>query len=185
MAKKKIFLLSDDLRMHSGIATISRELVLGTADRYDWVQLAGAVQHPDKGKITDMSEATNKLLGRNDCYVKLYPIDGYGDEETLFAIMNMEKPDAVLHFTDPRFWTWLYMIERQVRSKVPLCYLNIWDDLPFPMYNRPYYESCDVLMSISKQTYNINKQVLGPERCCTLDGIFDKTGKLIPFNKIE
>jgi hypothetical protein len=181
MAKKKIMLLSDDLRMHSGIATESRELVLGTADRFDWVQLAGAVTHPEKGKIQDMSEATNKLLNRNDCYVKLYPIDGYGDEDTLFAVMNMERPDAILHFTDPRFWTWLYMIERQVRSKIPLTYLNIWDDLPYPMYNRPYYESCDALMSISKQTYNINKQVLGPERCISIDGMWDKNGNFLPF----
>ena len=30
MAKKKILLMSDDLRMHSGIATMSREFVLGT-----------------------------------------------------------------------------------------------------------------------------------------------------------
>ena len=30
MKKKKILLLSDDLRMHSGIATMSRELVLGS-----------------------------------------------------------------------------------------------------------------------------------------------------------
>lgn len=163
--------------MHSGIATMGRELVLGTADRYDWVQIAGAITHPDKGKIADMSDATNKMLGRNDCYVKLYPVDGYGDEDTLFAVMNMEKPDAVLHFTDPRFWTWLYLIERQVRTKVPLTYLNIWDDLPYPMYNRPFYESCDVLMSISKQTYNINEQVLGKDRVCTIndDSIHGKT----------
>ncbi len=175
--KKKILLLSDDLRMHSGIATISRELVLGTADKYDWVQLAGAIQHPQKGQVADMSDATNKLLGRTDCYVKLYPIDGYGDEDTLFSLINIEKPDSILHFTDPRFWTWLYHIERQVRSKIPLTYLNIWDDLPYPMYNRPYYESCDVLMSISKQTYNINKQVLGDNRVCTIndDTMFNKT----------
>jgi hypothetical protein len=171
--------------MHSGIATESRELVLGTADHFNWVQLAGSIQHPEKGKVADMSEATNKLLGRNDCYVKLYPVDGYGDEDTLFAIMNIEKPDALLHFTDPRFWTWLYLIERQIRSRIPLCYLNIWDDLPYPLYNRPYYESCDALLSISKQTYNINKQVLYPENCITLDGLFDKQGNLIPFNKTK
>ena len=35
--KKKILLLSDDLRMHSGIATMSREFVIGTAHEYDWV----------------------------------------------------------------------------------------------------------------------------------------------------
>lgn len=169
MPKKKIMLLADDIRMHSGIATMGRELVLGTADRYDWVQIAGSITHPDKGKIADMSQATNQLLGRNDCYVKLYPIDGYGDEDTLFTIINIEKPDAVFHFTDPRFWTWLYLIERQIRAKIPLCYLNIWDDLPYPMYNRPFYESCDVLMSISKQTYNINAQVLGKDRICTIN----------------
>jgi hypothetical protein len=29
------------------------------------------------------------------------------------------------------------------------------------MYNRPYYEACDALLGISKQTVNINKLVLG------------------------
>jgi glycosyltransferase involved in cell wall biosynthesis len=42
-----------------------------------------------------------------------------------------------------------------------MIYLNIWDDYPAPMYNEPYYESCDALMAISKQTLNINKIVLG------------------------
>jgi glycosyltransferase involved in cell wall biosynthesis len=31
------------------------------------------------------------------------------------------------------------------------------------MYNKPYYESCDCLLAISKQTENINRSVLGPE----------------------
>jgi glycosyltransferase involved in cell wall biosynthesis len=42
-----------------------------------------------------------------------------------------------------------------------MVYLNIWDDLPAPMYNESYYESCDTLLAISKQTENINKIVLG------------------------
>ena len=37
--KKKILLLSDDLRMHSGIATQSKEFVMGTLHKYDWVQI--------------------------------------------------------------------------------------------------------------------------------------------------
>jgi hypothetical protein len=44
---------------------------------------------------------------------------------------------------------------------MPIIYLNIWDDYPAPMYNRPYYESCDALLAISKQTKNINELVLG------------------------
>ncbi len=39
-------------------------------------------------------------------------------------------------------------------------YLNIWDDYPAPLYNKAYYECCDLLMGISKQTVNINKLVL-------------------------
>lgn len=166
MAKKKILLLSDDLRMNSGIATMSRELVLGTVHKYDWVQLAGAITHPEKGKIFDLSQSTNEIKKINDAYVKVYPTDGYGNEQMLFQLISMEKPDAILHFTDPRFWGWLYALEKQVRAAMPLTYLNIWDDIPYPMYNRPFYESCDALFSISKQTMNINRWVLGENNCC-------------------
>jgi len=166
MAKKKILLLSDDLRMNSGIATMSRELVLGTVHKYDWVQLAGAITHPEKGKIFDLSQSTNEMKKIKDAYVKIYPTDGYGNEQMLFQLISMEKPDAILHFTDPRFWGWLYAIEKQVRASIPLTYLNIWDDIPYPMYNRPFYESCDALFSISKQTMNINRWVLGENNCC-------------------
>ena len=38
MSKKKILLLSDDLRMNSGIATVSRDIVLSTVDTFDWIQ---------------------------------------------------------------------------------------------------------------------------------------------------
>ena len=179
MAKKKILLLSDDLRMHSGVATMSRELVLGTVKAYDWIQIAGAIQHPEKGKIINMDAASAQVSGVSDAKVTLYPVDGYGNEELLFTIMEREKPDALMHFTDPRFWGWLYTLERQIRAKIPLTYLNIWDDTPYPMYNRPYYESCDLLMSISKQTYNINKWVLGPDKCCSVHGEFDKDGNIL------
>lgn len=169
MKKKKILLLSDDLRMHSGIATMSRELVLGTLHHYNWVQIAGAIDHPENGKIVDMKEACDKLTGRNDNYLKLYPVNGYGNEESLFQIIAIEKPDAIMHFTDPRFWGWLYNIEQQIRSKIPLTYLTIWDDLPYPMWNKPFYKCCDALFSISKQTDNIVEQVLGSDNCIRLN----------------
>ena len=44
MSKKKILLLSDDLRMSSGVGTVSKNFVLGTLDKYDWVQIAGAIK---------------------------------------------------------------------------------------------------------------------------------------------
>jgi hypothetical protein len=51
--RKTILLLSDDLRMHSGIATMSKELVLGTLHKYDWIQLGAAINHPEQGKIVE------------------------------------------------------------------------------------------------------------------------------------
>ena len=74
--------------------------------------------------------------------------------------MQREKPDAILHFTDPRFWGWLYNIEHQIRQKIPIMYYNIWDDLPYPHWNEPFYESCDMILNISRQTQNIVKNVL-------------------------
>ena len=158
--KKKILLLSDDLRMHSGIGTMSREFVLGTCDKYDWVQLGAAIKHPDHGKIVDISSDAQKETGVTDAFVKIYPHNGYGDARVLQEIMNIEKPDAILHFTDPRFWGWLYQIEHQLRQHIPLMYYNIWDDLPYPHWNEPFYESCDLVMNISRQTQNIVKNVL-------------------------
>jgi glycosyltransferase involved in cell wall biosynthesis len=63
--------------------------------------------------------------------------------------------------TDPRYFVFLFAIENEIRKQIPITYLNIWDDYPAPLYNKPYYEACDLLMGISKQTVNINKIVLG------------------------
>jgi glycosyltransferase involved in cell wall biosynthesis len=52
-------------------------------------------------------------------------------------------------------------MENEIRSQIPIVYLNIWDDYPAPQYNQAFYESCDALLAISKQTKNINEIVLG------------------------
>lgn len=159
--RKKILLLSDDLRMSSGIATMSREIVLGTAGHFNWVQLGSAINHPDAGKRFDLSQDTNNNLGITDASVFLYPFNGYGTAEVVRQMIELEKPDAIMIFTDPRYWIWLFQMENEIRKKIPILYLSIWDDYPAPLYNKPYYESCDLLMSISKQTKNIHELVLG------------------------
>ena len=159
MSKKKILLLSDDLRMSSGVGTVSKNFVLGTLDKYDWVQVGGAIKHPDSGKVVDMNESVRKETGVKDASLKIYPVDGYGSPDLLRYLMTAEKPDAILHYTDPRFWEWLYQMEHEVRQHIPIFYYNIWDDLPYPMWNEPFYESCDLIMNISKQTVNIVNNV--------------------------
>lgn len=159
--RKKILLLCDDIRMHSGVATMAREMVVGTAHHFNWVNLGGAIKHPEAGKAFDLSAEINKHADITDSSIKLIPSNGYGDAITIRALIKQEKPDAILIFTDPRYWVWLFEIEREIRNKIPLFYLNIWDDYPSPLYNKSYYESCDLLMAISKQTKNINEIVLG------------------------
>jgi glycosyltransferase involved in cell wall biosynthesis len=157
--KPKILLLSDDLRMASGIATMSREFVLGTVDKFDWVQVGAAIKNPDVGKILDLSGDIRKRFGIENASVKILPWNGYGTADLIRQLINTEMPDAILHFTDPRHFTWLYDIEHEIREHCPLLYYNIWDNLPDPMWNRDYYESCDGLFAISKQTYGINKRI--------------------------
>ena len=157
--KKKILLLSDDLRMTSGIATMSKEIVLGTVHKYDWVQLGASINHPEVGKIVDVNDDIRKRTGVEDANLKIIPNNGYGDINTIRRLLDEEKPDAILHFTDPHYWQWLYDNEHEIRQRVPILYWHIWDDLPDPQYNRDFYESCDWVGGISKQTYGIVHRV--------------------------
>ena len=159
--RKTILLLCDDLRMHSGIATMAKEFVFGSVQHFNWVQLGAAIKHPDAGKSLDLSEDVSKHTGVDDASVLLYPHNGYGDANVVRQLINKHRPDAIFIFTDPRYWGWLFNMEREVRQTMPILYLNIWDDYPAPLYNRDFYNSCDLLMGISKQTVNINKLVLG------------------------
>ena len=160
--KKKILLLADDFRLPSGIGTISREIIFNTVHHYDWVQLGGALKHPEAGQAFDLSDQVAKETGIEDASVKIIPWNGYGDRNILMALLNNERPDAIFHFTDPRYWTWLYAIEHEIKTtyNIPIVYYSIWDDLPYPMWNAPFYASCDLIMGISKQSDNIHREVL-------------------------
>jgi len=159
--RKKILLITDDIRLPSGVGNIGKELVIHTAHHYNWACIGAAISHPDAGKRFDLSQDTNNTMGINDANVFLYPSNGYGDANFLRQIISLENPDAIIMITDPRYFTWLFQIENEIRKKTPIIYLNIWDDYPAPYYNKAFYESCDVLLGISKQTVNINKLVLG------------------------
>lgn len=158
--RKKILLITDDIRLPSGVGNVGKDIVLNTAHRYNWVNLGGALNHPDKGKRFDLSADVNKEMELEDSSVTVYPISGYGEPQLLRNLLNVERPDAIFLITDPRYFTWLFQIENEIRQKVPIAYLNIWDDYPAPAYNKEFYESCDALLGISKQTVNINKLVL-------------------------
>tara|TARA_R110002124_G_scaffold91063_1_gene231983 strand:+ start:595 stop:1056 length:462 start_codon:yes stop_codon:yes gene_type:complete len=126
--RKKILLICDDIRVHSGVATVAKEIVMGTAHHFNWVNLAGAIKHPEKGKRLDLSDSVNKELNLSDSYIHVIPTDGYGTPSLLRDILRNEKPDAIMLFTDPRYFDWVFRMENEIRKQCPITYLNIWDD---------------------------------------------------------
>jgi glycosyltransferase involved in cell wall biosynthesis len=158
--RKKILMLSDDIRSFSGVGNQAREIVHNTAHHYNWVNLGGAVNHPDHMKGFDLSQEINKKMDITDASVKVIAHNGYGDSTVLRSMIAQENPDAIIHFTDPRYWIWLYQMENEIRQKCPLIFYTIWDDVPYPMWNRDFYRSDDMLLCISKQTKNIVENVL-------------------------
>jgi hypothetical protein len=138
--RKKILLMCDDIRTHSGIGTIAKEIVLHTAHHYNYVNLGAAIQHPEAGKRLDLSQDTNNQAGIDDSSVIVIPSNGYGSPGQLRQLITTEKPDAIFIFTDPRYWAWLFQMEGEIRKQIPIVYLNIWDDYPAPRYNESFYE---------------------------------------------
>jgi glycosyltransferase involved in cell wall biosynthesis len=159
MAKKKILLLSDDLRVPTGIGTMSREFVLGTIDKYDWLQLGAGINHAENGLYIDCSADVRERTGIADADLKIIPYNSYGDIGIIRKLLKEFKIDAILHFTDPHYWQWLYDAEHEIRQQVPILYYHIWDNTPDPWFNRNFYESCDWIGCISKLTYGVVKRV--------------------------
>jgi len=123
--RKKIVFISDDLRVHSGIATVAREIVIHTAHHFNWVSVGGAVKHNEEGKRLDLSQSTNEVNGLKDSSVIMYPVSGYGNPDFLRQLIEFEKPDAIMMITDPRYYIWLFQMENEIRRKIPIVYLNI------------------------------------------------------------
>ena len=99
-----------------------------TCQHFNWVNLGGAIKHPENGKKLDLSPDTNKITGVKDPSVVIYPTDGYGDTRTVRNLINAEKPDAIMLITDPRYFMHIWNMEQEIRKNIPITYLNIWDD---------------------------------------------------------
>ncbi len=150
--KKKIFVISDHPLAPSGVGTQTKyfiEALLKTG-RYKFICLGGAVKHN--------SYEPQKVEGWEDDWI-IYPVNGYGSPELVRSVLFNEKPDVLWFMTDPRFYGWLWAMENEVRTHCPMVYYHVWDNYPFPLYNKPAYDSNDVIVSISKVTYDIVNNV--------------------------
>ena len=86
---------------------------------------------------------------------KIWHVPGYGNQEHVRYFLDNEKPDAILANADPRFFDYLFKMDNEIRKQCPLVFYHLWDDLPFPDYNMPAYNSCDHIICGSKFTYDL------------------------------
>ena len=150
--KKTILVLADDIRTPSGVGTQTRYFVeaLMKTGRYKFICLGGAIKHRDYTPV--------KLQEFGDDLV-IFPIDGYGTQDIVRSAIRQNRVDVVWFMTDPRFWGWLWAIDNEVRVHAPMVYHHVWDNKPYPMYNRSNYLSNDSIVCISKVTHDIVQNV--------------------------
>ena len=152
MNKKKILVISDHPLSPSGVGTQTKYFIeaLLKTNRYKFICLGGAMKHHNYDPL--------EVDGWGKDWVVI-PIDGYGNHEVIRSVLQKEKPDLLWFMTDPRFYGWLWEIENEIRSLVPMVYYHVWDNLPYPTFNRKWYLSNDTIASISKVTDDIVRNV--------------------------
>ena len=150
--KIKVLMISDHPMAPSGVGTQTKYVIAALLDsgKFKVSCLGGAVKHE--------SYEPHKTKEYGDDLI-IYPVDGYGNAESIRSILWAEKPDILWFMTDPRFYGWLWEIEHEIRDVVPMVYYHVWDNYPYPKFNKDFYNSNDVIASISKVTYDIVNNV--------------------------
>ena len=150
--KIKILTISDHPLSPSGVAIQTKYMIEGLlkTGKYQIVSLGGAIKHKEYQPM--------KTEEWGDEWV-IFPVDGYGNPDIIRSIIRNERPDILWFMTDPRFFGWLWQMEDEIRPLVPMIYYHVWDNYPPPRFNRMWYDSTDMVVTISKVTDDIVKTV--------------------------
>ncbi len=142
-------MISDHALSTSGVGVQSRYLIAGLVNtgKYTFRQLGAAIKHQNYDIVTV----------NEDFIIK--PVDGFGNREMLRLLLATERPDALMIFTDPRFFIWLWEFEDEIHQICPITYWHLWDDDKFPPeYNKVLFESTDLINCINYPTYGYQKE---------------------------
>ena len=150
--KIKIFTISDHPLSPSGVGTQTKYIIEGMlkTGKYQFVSFGGAIKHAN--------HQPQKTEQWGEDWV-IWPVDGYGNQDMVRAMIRQQKPDILWFMTDPRFYDWLWAIENEIRAHVPMVYYHVWDNYPYPTFNRKFYLSNDHVACISKLTHDIVETV--------------------------
>lgn len=111
--------------------------------KYTFRCLGGAIKHPNY----------NTVMVNPDFIIR--PVDGFGNHEMIRNILITERPDALLLFTDPRQFMWLWEIEDEIHQFCPITYWHVWDNDPYPSFNDVWYKSTDLINCLSHKTFEL------------------------------
>lgn len=150
--KKKVLVLSDHPFSFSGVGIQTRYFIeaILKSGKYQVMALGGAIKHADYRPV--------KTEEYGDDFI-VHPVDGYGNPDLIRSVVRAFRPDVVWFMTDPRFWEWLWQMEDEIRPLCPMVYYHVWDNYPYPQFNKPFYLSNDHIVNISKVTDDIVKTV--------------------------
>ena len=150
--KIKVLVIADHPLSPSGVGTQTKYVIeaLLKTGKFSFKCLGGAVKHDNYQPV--------KVEPYGEDFV-IFPVDGYGTQEIVRSVIWNEKPDILWFMTDPRFFPWLWEMENEIRKNVPMVYYHVWDNYPAPHFNRQFYMSNDVIVSISNVTKNILEEV--------------------------
>lgn len=153
MTKKiKVLTIGDHPLSPSGVGTQSKYVItaLLNSGKFSVYSLGGAIKH-DNYSVVKTEEYKEDWL--------IQPVDAYGNADIIRSILRFYKPDIIWFMTDPRFYGWLWEMENEIRSLCPMVYYHVWDNYPYPDFNKIWYDSTDVIATISKLTSDIVRTV--------------------------
>ena len=160
MKKIKLLTLGDHPFSPSGVGIQTKNMVEGllSTGKYSVVSLAGAIKHQNATPIV------TEQWGED---WKIFPVGGveqpdniFGTPEIVRSVLRTERPDIVWFMTDPHWYRWLWQIEDEIRPLAPMVYYHVWDNHPAPHFNKTYYESTDHVVTISKLTDDVVREVV-------------------------
>ena len=156
--KIKILTIGDNPLAPSGVAIQTKNMIEGLLKTGDYkiFSFGGAIKHQDYEPFTTNEYGEDWII---------QPVDQFGNDDQIRSIMRTFKPDILWFMTDPRFYEWLWNLENEIRPNVPMVYYHVWDNLPYPTFNKVFYDSNDCVVAISKLTEDIVKNVSPDTEC--------------------
>jgi glycosyltransferase involved in cell wall biosynthesis len=150
--KITVMTISDHPLLPSGVGTQTKYVIeaLLNSGKFNVISLGGAIKHQNYEP---------KRIEGYPGFWEIFPVDGYGNPQMISQFIRDRKPDILYFMTDPRFYEWLWSIDDQIRDKLPMVYYHVWDNYPYPKFNKRYYDANDVVASISKVTSDIVQNV--------------------------